>query len=756
MDISRQFSSTCESVFNTETIQIPSWLSKGEGVHWIHGKPGSGKSTLMKYIYNHPETSQFLSHWSRSGTLIKAGFFFYYRGSAMQKSFLGLLQSILLQILLGLPELCDEIPKECIPQAKGIPFDWSLGRLRRALEAVVKQQHFRLYICFFIDALDEFDGHLELIADFIEGLVSSETSTRTRAKILFSSRPRSILDTRFGDYPSFQIQQYTKGDVDRYTIGRIERCAGVVRQMHASQEARAAITIVLDEINQKADGVFLWVRLALDRITEVLESREIPTTEKMLSIVQALPFELDGFYISIIQRIPQHLRWDAYLTLDTLLRALEEPILGEIYQIIECSQQQTLQECKSRMDAAKDFSGMCCRLRDSCGGLIEIEEPFQISSRVRLMHETVREFLSEPTFEELIIGRQSLFRAQNGYTELAKLYLAALNGINVGHQRDPFSHTADLSMAETYCLLAETTTGISQRLLIDSLPDGVPTRWSPRKPQPPMYFACDASLFLYVKEKLDGNQNSHEVNSALEAIANAHAARLGLGHYSHWKSLPDDSRIAKFILSKSVQKGINDASASFGKFLWNVHKYENIAMEDRWPSVLEVAKAFLEHGQDPNMEMAHFERPRPLHVSGGHITKVLLSFKADVNAMDQKHRTPLDVMIRRVADLEAYIYPQRELDDTMFWETTNAIELLVEKGGCITQFGLKYYSSCLSVYSIRERRADCLQTLPQRSLENGFISLWDIRTVRIRRACEEVAVKMRRKSSSRIWDYDRE
>lgn len=26
------------------------WLRKGNGIYWIHGKPGAGESTLMSYI----------------------------------------------------------------------------------------------------------------------------------------------------------------------------------------------------------------------------------------------------------------------------------------------------------------------------------------------------------------------------------------------------------------------------------------------------------------------------------------------------------------------------------------------------------------------------------------------------------------------------------------------------------------------------------------------------------------------------------
>jgi len=37
-------------------IAFKEWLASGDGIFHISGKPGSGKSTLMKYLCRHPET----------------------------------------------------------------------------------------------------------------------------------------------------------------------------------------------------------------------------------------------------------------------------------------------------------------------------------------------------------------------------------------------------------------------------------------------------------------------------------------------------------------------------------------------------------------------------------------------------------------------------------------------------------------------------------------------------------------------------
>jgi hypothetical protein len=75
------------------------WLTDTRPLFWIRGKPGSGKSTLMRYIWEHDELSRLLLDGPQDRTLIKAAFFFHHRGSHVQKSFEGMLHSLLFRIL---------------------------------------------------------------------------------------------------------------------------------------------------------------------------------------------------------------------------------------------------------------------------------------------------------------------------------------------------------------------------------------------------------------------------------------------------------------------------------------------------------------------------------------------------------------------------------------------------------------------------------------------------------------------------------
>lgn len=81
------------------------WLSQGDGLYWIQGKAGSGKSTLMKYICNNLETKSYLEEWAGDLPCYTAEFFLWNSGLKLQRSQSGLLRSILWEILRQVPLL---------------------------------------------------------------------------------------------------------------------------------------------------------------------------------------------------------------------------------------------------------------------------------------------------------------------------------------------------------------------------------------------------------------------------------------------------------------------------------------------------------------------------------------------------------------------------------------------------------------------------------------------------------------------------
>jgi hypothetical protein len=77
------------------------WLSSGEQSHQIYcifGKPGSGKSTLMQFL-DEQLTSAYLLPWAQGENIVRLQHYFWNPGSALQRSQMGMIQSLLYQML---------------------------------------------------------------------------------------------------------------------------------------------------------------------------------------------------------------------------------------------------------------------------------------------------------------------------------------------------------------------------------------------------------------------------------------------------------------------------------------------------------------------------------------------------------------------------------------------------------------------------------------------------------------------------------
>ncbi|KAI1101377.1 hypothetical protein F4804DRAFT_13407 [Jackrogersella minutella] len=88
---------------------LPKWLLCDSGICWISGKAGSGKSTLMKYLFQHRETKRLLSQWAGHTPCYAYHFFFWNMGTHEQKSQEGLARALLYHILSNHPSLIAEV-----------------------------------------------------------------------------------------------------------------------------------------------------------------------------------------------------------------------------------------------------------------------------------------------------------------------------------------------------------------------------------------------------------------------------------------------------------------------------------------------------------------------------------------------------------------------------------------------------------------------------------------------------------------------
>ncbi|KAJ3540848.1 hypothetical protein NM208_g4874 [Fusarium decemcellulare] len=378
------------------------------------------------------KTNACLRAWAGDGNrLLMPKYFFWVAGTRLQKSKVGLLRSLLFEILRALPELIPSVSDS----VGGTPDDamsddekWRLADLENALLYVVERckGHNRLttQFCFFIDGLDELEesrGQDETHIDLVGTLMAM--SELPGVKLCVSSRPWDVFCQGLQDASgTLRLEDLTRDDMRNYTKAQLDTETSFRNFYTKSHEYRQFI----DEVVVKANGVFLWVRL----VTRDLLKQGFPHSDTVGVLHQRLdrfPKDLDEFFINTMRRIdkdslPQAARifWMA--------AEVEEPQLLMAYSLLDelpfrmdCSHHNLENMSDSEVRMRRDR--MRRRLDECSRGLLEIveDEPTMdlfFRLKVDYIHRTVRDFLKQPSTAALLPLDQR-FAGLDGYGWLA-------------------------------------------------------------------------------------------------------------------------------------------------------------------------------------------------------------------------------------------------------------------------------------------------------------------------------------------------
>ena len=279
-----------------------SWLEDGKGIYWISGKAGSGKSTLMNFLCQDERTKDLLEIWSGSKDILMVKFFFWSAGTLMQKNFDGLLRSLLWQILREFPDMdilqtsnesSLEEKRRRASYSQGSIGVWTKRRLLETLHDAINKLQSSCYLCFFIDGLDEFDDDKDDLIEFVQDIVSN-----TGVKVCLSSRPDREFEEAFGSSARLRLQDLTHDDIRRYVNDRFQ---SVPQLVSMASENEDEMNQVKKRIVDRAEGVFLWVSLAVKDQIRGLRNDDSP--EQLQQRLARLPSEIEGVYARMLERI---------------------------------------------------------------------------------------------------------------------------------------------------------------------------------------------------------------------------------------------------------------------------------------------------------------------------------------------------------------------------------------------------------------------------------------------------------------------
>ena len=350
------------------------WLENGEGIYWISGKAGSGKSTLMNLLCQDQRTEEALKVWSGAKDLITARFFFWSAGTRMQKNFDGFLRSLLWQILREFPDI-DTHPNSIelglvqkrrrMSHSQGSIGVWTKRRLEEMLHEVINKLKNSCYLCFFIDGLDEFDDDKDDLIEFVQAIVSN-----TGVKVCLSSRPDKEFQDAFGSSARLRLQDLTHEDIWQFVDDRFQR---VPKLVSMASENEDEMIKVKERIVDRAEGVFLWVSLAVKDQIRGLRNDDSP--EQLQERLARLPSEIEGVYARMLDRIDKTYLREASMFLKmrlskTRLRVLDLALASYsglddmLSSADEISEQQMVSLCRTTRK----------KLITRCVGLLEVHE----------------------------------------------------------------------------------------------------------------------------------------------------------------------------------------------------------------------------------------------------------------------------------------------------------------------------------------------------------------------------------------------
>lgn len=391
-------------------ISLRQWLRTGTNVFHVTGKPGSGKSTFMKFIDKSKEVDVQLRQRADEDhkDLIRASCYLWkaVEVNALQNELEGRARTLLFQILQGKPELTGVVFENrqswdptrftlvnCVTNSHSTAVTLGPEEILATLEsALTMSDH---YFFLLIDGLDEMKttrehGHKEIA----ERILHWSTHNFGHVKICVSSREdRAFIET-FPGRQRLQLHAVTSEDV-KALVYRILKDYG-----HLTSDELEVLAVT---ITKQAKGVFLWVVLAIHNLTPLLTAKQ--GNQRLMHQVRTVPEEMNGFLAETLRRIPECYRKEAWAVF-TVRASIDPRISVPAYSLIHFSM---LEKCLDgsgwRIDEHEDLmgaEGIAHQLRDFASrfsglslGLLELSAQHPWYNRPIFTHRSVYDFLQD-------------------------------------------------------------------------------------------------------------------------------------------------------------------------------------------------------------------------------------------------------------------------------------------------------------------------------------------------------------------------
>lgn len=381
----------------THRSSFTQWLQSDRPLYWITGKPGSGKSTLMKYLSQQPKEIKRLARpWSiqqsSNQELVVASFFFWNSGTRMQMVREGMFRTLLSQILKDRVDLL-----ECAFPNRSRRLELfgddlrplELDEMVTALQNVFGDKRYTFLLL--VDGLCEIDSTSDEASSIAELLRS--LCDHKNVKICTSSRPWTVFEDILGDSPSLRVHDLTKQDILDYTTAEFTD-SRYFKDMAQRQPDKAQR--IVHEVAAKSNGVFLWVYVVVRSLKAGFRDGDF--FQELQQKLDDLPDELEDLFSKILKHIePGHAK-QASEMFQLVKTDYEGTTIFSVYASSLSFQQAIDMEIGSELqeDDQEIIETVRRRIYGRCKCLLETENSPTLDSQVRWLHRSVREYLYKP------------------------------------------------------------------------------------------------------------------------------------------------------------------------------------------------------------------------------------------------------------------------------------------------------------------------------------------------------------------------
>jgi ankyrin repeat protein/nucleoside phosphorylase/dephospho-CoA kinase len=369
MTIQKAHAKTCRWLLNKP--EYHDWLDNNKlGEHhsllWVKGKPGTGKSTIMKFALANAQITM--------KDRIIMSFFFNARGEDLEKSTVGLYGALLSEILEQVPGLqCIFDTPELRTWNSGGHRQWGIELLKDLFEQAILRLKQSSLMCF-IDALDECAEHqVRGMVSFFEHVGELAVDAGIHFRVLFSSRHYPYITIKRGLELVLEGQEGHIQDITDYVTSELR-----IRHSNRAMQIRS-------ELQEKASGVFMWVILVVEILNKEYDRGHVHALQQIL---HRIPGDLHKLFRDILTR-DSHNRNELLLCIQWVLFARQPLKPEELYfAILSGIEPGALTEWNTDVittDVMRRF------ILNSSKGLAEITR--SKAPTVQFIHESVRDYL---------------------------------------------------------------------------------------------------------------------------------------------------------------------------------------------------------------------------------------------------------------------------------------------------------------------------------------------------------------------------